>query len=194
MTKELMELADDYAEAKSARDYMDDQGTSKQMRDEFPQVEVRLKQTKTALQSAIESLQVENERLKDEYGNACKLVAEMHTAAVGQVIGPKRGVVEDVADIRAERDALAAKVETLEADAERLDWLDRNIGTQLEGYSEGTLTLGWKVKQNHLGKQYGVTIQRTGGVGYDYDYGAVVSPMNIRAAIDAAKGGQHEDA
>lgn len=33
--------------------------------------------------------------------SACTTVAEMHAAAVGAVTGPIRGVVEDVADIRA---------------------------------------------------------------------------------------------
>jgi uncharacterized coiled-coil DUF342 family protein len=33
-----------------------------------------------------------------------KLVAAMHAAAMGEVRGPKRGVVEDVADLRKERD------------------------------------------------------------------------------------------
>ena len=34
--------------------------------------------------------------------SACKLVADMHAAAVGEVRGPIRGVVEDVQDVRAE--------------------------------------------------------------------------------------------
>lgn len=43
--------------------------------------------------------------------SACRTVAEMHAAAVGEVRGPIRGVVGDVADLRAECDRLAAAVE-----------------------------------------------------------------------------------
>ena len=40
--------------------------------------------------------------LEDDYGRACKLVADMHAAATGRPgDGPRRGVVEDVADLRA---------------------------------------------------------------------------------------------
>lgn len=49
----------------------------------------------------IKELRAENERLRDEYLNACALVANMHKAAVGEITGPVRGVVEDVADLRA---------------------------------------------------------------------------------------------
>lgn len=49
------------------------------------------------------------------YGKACKLVADMHLAAVGEVKGPNRGVVEDIADLRAERDELAAQLEAVGA-------------------------------------------------------------------------------
>jgi hypothetical protein len=40
-------------------------------------------------------------QMSDNYSNACKLVADMHRAAMGRVCGPRRGVVEDVADLRA---------------------------------------------------------------------------------------------
>lgn len=36
---------------------------------------------------------------KREYQDACKLVAQMHHAAIGSIQGPIRGVVEDVADV-----------------------------------------------------------------------------------------------
>lgn len=44
------------------------------------------------------------DRLRDaeeRYEGACVTIAQMHAAAVGEVTGPKRGVVEDVADVRA---------------------------------------------------------------------------------------------
>lgn len=45
---------------------------------------------------------------KNDYNKACKTIAEMHEAAVGYVGAPIRGVVEDVIDLRAERNRLAA--------------------------------------------------------------------------------------
>lgn len=40
--------------------------------------------------------------MKEDYESACKTIADMHEAAMGSVIGPKLGVVEDVADLRKE--------------------------------------------------------------------------------------------
>ena len=60
----------------------------------------------TSKDAAIAALKAENERLKEDYERACKTVADMHAAAVGEIMGPKRGVVEDVADIRTELEQL----------------------------------------------------------------------------------------
>lgn len=46
----------------------------------------------------------DRDRFKQDYINACELVAAMHKAAVGETRGPTRGVVEDITDLRAERD------------------------------------------------------------------------------------------
>lgn len=35
-----------------------------------------------------------------DWDSACRMVAEMHAAAVGEITGPQRRVVEDVADVR----------------------------------------------------------------------------------------------
>lgn len=90
------------------------------------------------LHSGIERLQAERDAAQEHYMKACGLVAQMHMAAMGQTIGPKRGVVEDVADVRAERDALRA-------DAERYRWLrdhgDRGC-TEKDGYGGQTLLMG----------------------------------------------------
>jgi len=48
-----------------------------------------------------------------DYDSACEQIAAMHAAAVGEVRGPIRGVVEDVADLRAERDELRRIVDGL---------------------------------------------------------------------------------
>ena len=46
--------------------------------------------------------QEELARHKEDYGRACKLVADMHAAATGRPgEGPRIGVVEDVAAVRA---------------------------------------------------------------------------------------------
>ena len=42
----------------------------------------------------------EIERLEENHEAACVIIAEMHAAAVGEVTGPKIGVVEDVAEVR----------------------------------------------------------------------------------------------
>ena len=72
-------------------------------------------------------LRAENVRLKDDYQNACKIVAEMRAAAVGQIVGPNRGVVEDVADLRTERDDWKARA--LKAEQAEPEWNDENVIT-----------------------------------------------------------------
>jgi hypothetical protein len=48
------------------------------------------------------NVQAKVAQLEEDYGRACKLVADMHGAATGKPgDGPRRGVVEDVADLRA---------------------------------------------------------------------------------------------
>lgn len=47
----------------------------------------------------IDAVTTERDRWKKDYFEACALVAKMHAAAVGEVTGPKRGVVEDVEDL-----------------------------------------------------------------------------------------------
>lgn len=48
----------------------------------------------------LRELAAEVTRFRGEHDRACKMVADMHAAAVGEVRGPIRGVVEDVADVR----------------------------------------------------------------------------------------------
>ena len=57
-----------------------------------------------ALTKELEYAKAEAERFKEEHQGACHLVAQMHAAAVGEVTGPNRGVVEDVEDLRLSRD------------------------------------------------------------------------------------------
>ena len=63
----------------------------------------------------------EARRKREDHEGACKLVAEMHAAAMGKICGPARGVVEDVEDLRKERDALKAEYEM------RAAWIKRMV-------------------------------------------------------------------
>ena len=51
--------------------------------------------------------------LHEKYTGACKLVAEMHAAAVGEVTGPRFGPVEDVSDLKSRFDSLAKRHERI---------------------------------------------------------------------------------
>ncbi|MBE4783942.1 hypothetical protein [Streptomyces caniscabiei] len=55
--------------------------------------------TSTAIQ--LEDAERERDEHKRDYLSACATIAAMHKAAVGEVRGPARGVVEDVEDVRA---------------------------------------------------------------------------------------------
>jgi hypothetical protein len=74
----------------------------------------------TELSDRIEDLSAEVAQWKGAHDEACALVARMHAAAVGEVRGPKRGVVEDVEDVI---NRLRARVAELERNAavERCD-------------------------------------------------------------------------
>ena len=48
----------------------------------------------------IKELEGDVARYKDDYEKACETIAQMHAAAVGEITGPNRGVVEDVEDMR----------------------------------------------------------------------------------------------
>lgn len=55
--------------------------------------------------------------LRADYEGACQTIAAMMAAAIGEGRGPIRGVVEDIADLRFERDALLRRIEETEAAA-----------------------------------------------------------------------------
>lgn len=67
----------------------------------------------TTAEAERDQLRAEVERFKADYERACQTVAEMHAAAVGAIQGPKRGVVEDVADLKAQCEKLAEALENL---------------------------------------------------------------------------------
>jgi len=65
-----------------------------------------------AAEEYIKELRAEVVRLKEDHGGVCALLARMHAVAVGEVTGPKRGVVEDVEDVI---NGLRARVAELES-------------------------------------------------------------------------------
>jgi len=60
-------------------------------------------------------LEAERDARHNDYTDACKLVAEMHGQIVGMGNGPMRGVVEDVADVVADRNRLRDALEVADA-------------------------------------------------------------------------------
>lgn len=86
------------------------------------------------------------DRFKADHIGACELVAQMHGAVTGTFgNGPKRGVVEDVEDLRKEREAAladAARMRLSAEDREVLEWVARRIDeTGLDGVRTAALAL-----------------------------------------------------
>jgi FtsZ-binding cell division protein ZapB len=108
-----------------------------------------------------EALQAENERLIQEQA-AWRSFTEMANNTVSKA--------------EAERDALAAKLATLEADAERLDWLEKRKHKEDR---DGGYSSFYSV---HLPAMVMGPWQRAHGGEFDH--------KTLRSAIDAAKGGQ----
>lgn len=65
------------------------------------------------LEQQIAFLSTDLDRVATAYHGATQTIAEMHAAAVGSVTGPIRGVVEDVADLKAQHDKLKTYMEAL---------------------------------------------------------------------------------
>jgi hypothetical protein len=59
----------------------------------------------------LEDAERERDEHKRDYLNACKTIADMHAAAVGEVRGPARGVVEDVEDVRLRAEQAEAAID-----------------------------------------------------------------------------------
>lgn len=74
------------------------------------------------MRAIIERLTAERDEAQGNYLRACGTVADMHAAAVGEFgTGPRRGVVEDVQDLRAERNAALEDARRLRAVLCRVD-------------------------------------------------------------------------
>lgn len=155
MTKELIELLHNFPEINPANCTDDDVSA--------------LNAWGISANTAIEALQAENERTK----SAIKTLEHLgYTNHGGGVWKPPLGKAPNfdlIDSIRAERDALAAKLVPLEADAERYRWL-RDPGALPAGCVDDYPLAVFARKNDTL---------------YEQD---------LDCAIDAAKGGQHEDA
>lgn len=69
-----------------------------------------------AADAAIVEAESEAERFKADYLSACATIAEMHEAGTGRTgMGPIRGVVEDVSDVRTKADTAEQRATTAEA-------------------------------------------------------------------------------
>lgn len=62
----------------------------------------------------------EVEHYKLDYERACQTVAEMHKAALGEIRGPKRGVVEDIIDLKAAAEKLAEALKRIKPELKEL--------------------------------------------------------------------------
>ena len=83
----------------------------------------QLQQENASLRAERDALHERSEVWRVAYEGACKLVADMHTAAMGATVGPALGVVEDVEALRAERDAMRGHIAKLIDLAEF--WIER---------------------------------------------------------------------
>ena len=63
------------------------------------------------LTAQVEAAIEKRDREREDHMTAAMLVAKMHAAAVGEVTGPRRSVVEDVEDLRSERDDLQRRLD-----------------------------------------------------------------------------------
>lgn len=75
-------------------------------------------------------LQMELVAVKRDYGQARKTIADMHEAAMGYVGAPMAGVVNDVLNLRLERDELRMKSENLERELRATKQMLREVEGQ----------------------------------------------------------------
>jgi hypothetical protein len=77
--------------------------------EEAVQAYAALKAERDAATARAEGAERERDELQNDYFRACATVAQMHAAAMGEVCGAKRGVVEDIADLKTQCDAAIAE-------------------------------------------------------------------------------------
>lgn len=69
------------------------------------------------LEIQLKEVREELKQAKESYDRACQTIAKMHEAAMGEVRGPNRGVVEDVQDLKSALDEALFKKVQMESDA-----------------------------------------------------------------------------
>src|ERR1051325_202839 len=60
-----------------------------------------------------EQLRVQLAQAQHDYKHACETIAKMHAAAMGEVTGPKRGVIEDGEQVRLDKERLLGLTDAL---------------------------------------------------------------------------------
>jgi hypothetical protein len=106
---ELDELRDIVSERRKenlrlVRQVTDAQRETSDLRRTLECTEENWRKREEALKDKLAAAVVHRDQMKEAHDGACELVAAMHTAAVGRVCGPNRGVVEDVTDVRLRAD------------------------------------------------------------------------------------------
>lgn len=103
-----LELADAYADSVAEHRLESLYGTSKSYTLEKAKERDEAHEALAAELRRLAEVEAERDALKADYERACKLVADMHMAAMGGVVGPVLGVVEDVAALKAELERIKA--------------------------------------------------------------------------------------
>ena len=113
------------------------------------------------LLNEVSELRVERDEMKGNYLRACQTVAAMHAAATGKPgDGPRRGVVEDIEDLRAEKERLQAALEKFE--------------DKIEGTLANELMIGGKTQMPESESRISVEI----GENFDVSVDLIVTAPN----------------
>lgn len=92
----------------------------------------------TITSDQLDALQDDLARLRESHGSACQTIARMHAAAIGMgFVGPIRGLVEDVSDVREraeQAEAAIARVRALHRKASHGDMCVYCAPVQRIGY------------------------------------------------------------
>jgi hypothetical protein len=100
------------------------------------QVAAREEARAAAVAEAV-AMRRDRDTVKAELERACKLIADMHSAAVGEVTGPRLGVVEDVAALRAEVERLRSELNLTNVTLDDRDKSKRAAWEEIERWRAG---------------------------------------------------------
>ncbi len=91
-----------------------------------------LRQKLATAQTESETAKSELETAKADIQKASELVAQMHAAALGEVRGPIRGVVEDVEDVRTRAANLETQLQTVQSENEKYEEQIKKLTAELK--------------------------------------------------------------